>query len=122
MAYESPNGNTNELVGRDVEDLLTLPGPRQDRVLRTAYRTVSDLAPPVPTEDYRQAARDAEVAVVEYVLATQGGIVKSKSLSGVASKSFAGNEAVVSLVRNAMGGYFGSSSVSGAALLGEVPW
>lgn len=110
MAYVSPNGTTTQSVALDVSGFADLPETRKDRLLRQAHRAVLDLAPPpaVPApEHYRETARDAEVALVEYAVETQGGIVKSESLSGVASTSYdTGSETVQSIVRNAMGRYF----------------
>ena len=110
MAYVSPNGTDNDLAIEDIEGFAELAEPRQDRYLRSAYRTVRDLAPPPgepATEEYKEAARDAELAVVEFEMTTQGGTIKSDSLSGVSSTSFAGSEAVREIVKRAMGRYFG---------------
>ena len=108
MPYASPNGTDNALASKDIEDFSDIPEAKQDRYLRQAYRTVRDLAPSLgpSNEEYREAARDAELAVVEYLLTTQGGIVKSSALSGVGNDSYAGLDAVQRMVANAMGGYY----------------
>lgn len=108
MAYASPNGTNNALASKDIEDFPDIPEAKQDRYLRQAYRTVRDLAPhpDLVNEDYREAARDAELAVVEYMLTTQGGVLKSSALSGVGNDSYAGLDAVQRMVANAMGGYY----------------
>lgn len=107
--YTSPNGLTNALAILDVAEYAAEPEPRQDRLLRSAHRTVDDVAPPAPpdgrTEAYKEAARDAEIAVLEYLLTTQGGILKSAALSGVDSQTFASFDVVARLVRGAMGSY-----------------
>ena len=108
MSYTSPNGTDNALASRDIEDFSDIPEAKQDRYLRQAYRTVARLAPPLSPGDeaYREAARDAELAVVEYLLTTGGGTLKSSALSGVSTESYAGLDAVQRMVANAMGGYY----------------
>ncbi len=116
MAYVSPNGTSNLLASKDLEDFAGLSEFTQDRLLRTAYRTVKKLAPPpdpeTPTQDYQEAARDAEVAVLGFLVATDGGIVKSSALSGVDNTSYVGLDAVQRIVGHAMGGYYVGEVVS----------
>ena len=113
MPYASPNGTDNALASKDIEDFSDIPEAKQDRYLRQAYRTVRDLAPsPDPSNgEYREAARDAELAVVEFALTTQGGILKSSALSGVSTESYAGLDAVQRMVANAMGSYYVGQAV-----------
>ena len=123
MAYESPNGTTNALAASDLDGFADLSAPAQDRLLRTAHRTVKRLAPgPVPpTEDYREAARDGEMAVLAFLVATDGGTLKSSALSGVSTDSYVGLDAVQRMVANAMGNHYvgelaGSSDAGGASV------
>ena len=105
--HTTANGLDNDTAIEDLGgDFGAEPEERQDRLLRSAERTVADLAPPheaPPGEAYRQAARDAELAVLEYLLTTQGGILKSQALAGVDSQTFAGEGALQNIVRAAMG-------------------
>lgn len=120
MAVVTANGLDADLVLEDLEDFGDLPEATQDRLLRTAYRAVRRLAPPpdprATTEDYRETARDAEVSVIQFLLATEGGILKSSALSGVSTDSYVGLDAIQRMVANAMGGYYvgeGAESSSG---------
>ena len=122
--HETANGTTNATVMGDLEDFADLAEPTQDRLLRSAERTVAEVAPPpaapVP-ELYRAAARDAEVAVVDFFITTQGGILKSSSLSGVSGESYAGQEALRGIVAGVMGSYaLGSSAQRPSTVLTNV--
>ena len=120
MAYTSPNGLDNDLVVDDLEDFADLPEPTQDRLLRSAHRTVKGLTrPPDPVDDdYREAARDAEVAVIQFLIATEGGTLKSSGLQGVGNDSYVGLDAVQRMVANAMGGYYAGEAAPVASETG----
>jgi hypothetical protein len=108
VAQTNPSGLDNTRASADLEAFADLSEPMQDRLLRTAHRTVKKLAPgPVPVdEDYRETARDGETAVLDFMLTTQGGILKSSALSGVSTDSYAGLDAVQRIVGHTMGGYY----------------
>lgn len=115
MAYVTPNGLDNDLVFEDLGDFGDLPDATQDRLLRSAHRTVTRLAPPPAPldEGYREAARDAEVSVIKFLLATDEGVLKSSALSGVSTESYVGLDAIQRMVANAMGGYYvGEGAIS----------
>ncbi|QIN79601.1 hypothetical protein GBA65_14930 [Rubrobacter marinus] len=105
---ENPSGLDNGLVENDLEDFADLPEPTQDRLLRYAHRTVRRLAPPpdLADDEYPEAARDAEVAVIQFMIATEGGVLKSSGLSGVSTDSYAGLDAIQRMVASAMGSYY----------------
>ena len=114
--YESPSGTSNTLVAADLKDFADLAEPTQDRLIRSAYRTVADIAPP-PTsgqdpafmEGYRLAAQDAEVAVIDFLITTQGGVLKSSTISQAISETYSGIDAIETIVRGAMRGYLGTT-------------
>lgn len=123
MAYQTPNQLDNALAIADLADFGSLLEPTQDRLLREAYRTVADLAP-ADTEPrsitYMEVARDAEVAVIAFLITTEGGVLKSSSLSGVASESYAGMDAIQGIVGRVMGSYYKKGSAVG--VVGPAPW
>lgn len=111
--YQTPNGLNNALAIADLDAFGDLAEPTQDRLLRQAYRTVAGLAP-ADTEPrsitYMEIARDAEIAVIQFLITTEGGVLKSSALSGVASESYASIDAVKDIVAGVMGGYYASTS------------
>lgn len=94
-----------------------------------AVDVVAELAPapiPLPVPDtYSPRAARAERTVAGYILATDSGAVKSSSLSGVASETYAGFEAVQGIVARIMGSYYKeavSAESSNTAFVGYTPW
>ncbi len=85
---------------------------RDEVLLRTAARLVQKHAPaPVPEPaDYAQKAADAEVMVFGYLNENTGGKA-SLSLSSVGSVGYVGHEAVLGIVKEAMGPYTRSGKV-----------
>lgn len=112
--YTTVNGLTNEAAAEDIGGFADLSETRQDRFLRSANRTVTELAPPPDprTEEYQEVARDAELSVIEFLLTTEGGVLKSSSLSDAGADTYVGFDAVREMVRVAMGGYYVGVNVS----------
>lgn len=88
---------------------------------------IASMAPPPDpmTEDYPGRAARAEMRVFEYLV--EVGNLRSKSLSGVTSKSFAEPERIKELVAATMGSYYkppgGSSEGSDyPALVSRMRW
>lgn len=99
-----------------------MPGPyyepgfesSEDIYRRIAADVVAELAPPPEPEtvEYQEKAADAEFLVLEWLKSTKGGILTSKSLSGLGSKSFADMKPVRSIVRAQMGSYYSGGSLN----------
>ncbi len=67
---------------------------------------------PMPEPDtYSARAARAEMLVFNYLRQTSGGVVTGKSLSGLGSKSFAGDMSTLkAIVKDAMGLYYRASA------------
>jgi hypothetical protein len=124
MAYTSANGTTTDAAATgDVVLVMDYfpgaqgaPQTRLDVLLRRAERVVRDLAPsPDPaTTEYRAAARDAELAVFEFLFSRPSYLQQHKVIDE--SVTYADEQALEQLVRDAMPGYYaGSLGSEGAA-------
>lgn len=83
-------------------------GAAADAVQRWAPAPVTI---PVPDMYSARAAR-AEMLVFDYLRQTSGGVLTGKSLSGLGSKSFAGDMSTIkAIVKDAMGAYYRASRV-----------
>ncbi len=83
--------------------------------LGVAADVVQQLAPapdPVPA-DYPARAARAERLLLGWLRATRGGVLTSKSVSGVASKAYAKNPEVRALVASAMGPHYAGAAGKG---------
>lgn len=76
--------------------------------INTAGRLVAKYAPPPDpeTSDYIARAKDAELMIGEYLIATRTGIIAG-STSPFGSESYTGDEQVRRFIRETMGPFYG---------------
>lgn len=125
----TPNGLSASDAIAFSDDAEGMPYSRAETYLGLAYRRVARYAPePVAgfadqaQEDaYREAARDTEKLVFDYLVATRG-FVQSESLSGVSSTSYADDKAIERIVADSMGDYYvRPGGDGGAGYYSKVP-
>ena len=113
MAHETENGTTTQNAVDYCEAAKGAPGVRVDAVLRRAARVVRSLAPPAsapPDDEYKAAARDAELAAFEHLWQRPSYLKREDWLDG--SVTYADDGALQGVVRDAMGGYYAGEEES----------
>jgi hypothetical protein len=90
-------------------------GVKLEVPMRLAARLVQGYAPTPEeeTDDYIEAATDAELMVGKYIFET-GGYLQGATLSGTGSVTYQNDPKVLSLIASAMGDYYQSSGSSGS--------
>lgn len=107
MAHTTANGATTQNAIAYCEAAKGAAEVRVDAVLRRAERIVRSLAPSPstpPDDEYKQAARDAELAVFEHLWQRPSYLKRQDWLD--ASATYADDGALQGVVRDAMGGYY----------------
>lgn len=127
----TPNGLTLEAAVAFSDDAEGMPNARVEIYLGLAHRRVKRLAPEPEAgfsdaeeeAGYREAAREAEALVFDYLVSTRG-FVKVDSLSGVSSTHYGDDEQIARLVAQTMGEWYrdpAEAPDSGTAYHGPSP-
>lgn len=130
MAYTTANSVTTDPASgvglvkvQDYDDSFAGASQvRLDTLLRRAERRVKDIAPPAgtPTDEYRAAARDAELLAFDYLFKNPGYLESHSVLDE--SVSYAKGDALTRIISETMGGFVLEQYSAQAANTGYAGW